>query len=131
MKTEGIPEDVKQFIFGHISSVMQLEVLLFLARHAQQEWTVSALVKEFRVDPGWVETELGELCAHGLLLRNKSEGSSEGSYQYLPSTVELEQAVAGLAKAYADRRVTVTTLIYSKPVDNIRVFADSFRLRKG
>lgn len=131
MKTEGIPEDVKQFIFGHISSVMQLEVLLFLASHAQREWTVSALVKEFRVDPGWVETEVGELCAHGLLSCEKREGATEGSYRYTPRTPELDQAVAGLAKAYTDRRVTVTSLIYSKPVDNIRVFADAFRLRKG
>lgn len=131
MKTEGITEDVKQFIFGHISSVMQLEVLLFLANHAQREWTVGALVKEFRVDPRWVETELGELCAHGLLQCEKREGASEGAYRYTPRTPELEQAVVGLTKAYADRRVTVTSLIYSKPDDNIRVFADSFRLRKG
>ena len=131
MKTEGIPEDVKQFIFGHISSVMQLEVLLFLASHAKQDWTVGALVKEFRVDPGWVEAELGELCAHGLLFCDKREGVSEGAYQYLPRTPELDHAVVGLAKAYADRRVTVTTLIYSKPVDNVRVFAGAFRLRKG
>ena len=43
---------------------------------------------------------------------------------------ELDQAVVRLAKDYAERRVTVITLIFSKPVDKLRTFADAFRLRK-
>jgi hypothetical protein len=129
MPSDAIPEDVKQFIYRHISSVMQLEVLLFLCNHARESFTVPALVREFRVDPGWVETELDELCQGGLLL-TKGEGA-ERTYRFVPSSSDLERAVQGLAKAYADRRVTVTTLIYTKPADNIRVFADAFKLKKG
>jgi hypothetical protein len=128
MHSDGIPEEVRQFIYQHISSVMQLEVLLFLCSHASSAWSVSALVREFRVDPGWIETELDELCGGGLL---SASAGTERAYRYAPATPDIDRAVNGLAKAYLDRRVTVTSLIYSKPVDNIRVFADAFKLRKG
>jgi hypothetical protein len=128
MQGEGIPEDVKQFIYRHISSMMQLEVLLYLFNHSSQAWSVTALVREFRVDPYWLENELEDLCSEGLL---KTATSPERTYRYEPSSSDQEHALQGLAKAYADRRVTVTSLIYSKPVDNIRVFADAFKLRKG
>jgi hypothetical protein len=45
-------------------------------------------------------------------------------------TPALDAAVAQLAKDYAERRVSVITLIFSKPVDKLRTFADAFRLRK-
>jgi hypothetical protein len=128
MQGEGIPDEVKQFIYRHISSVMQLEMLLFLFNHASRVWLVSELVREFRVDHGWIEAELQDLCTAGLL---KTATSPERSYRCQPSTSDQERAIQGLAKAYADRRVTVTSLIYSKPDDNIRVFADAFKLRKG
>ncbi|MCK6591019.1 MAG: hypothetical protein HUU21_01170 [Polyangiaceae bacterium] len=128
MQGEGIPDDVKQFIYRYISSVMQLEVLLFLLNHSSQTWSVSALVREFRVDQGWIENELEDLCTVGLL---KTSMNPERTYQLMPASADQERALQGLAKAYADRRVTVTSLIYSKPVDNIRVFADAFKLRKG
>lgn len=128
MQGEGIPEDVKQFIYRHISSVMQLEMLLFLYNHSSQTWSMTALVREFRVDPGWIETELEDLCSGGLLTTTTTP---ERTYRCAPSSSAQERAIQGLVKAYADRRVTVTSLIYSKPVDNIRVFADSFKLRKG
>jgi DNA-binding HxlR family transcriptional regulator len=128
MQGEGITDDVKQFIYRHISSVMQLEVVLFLFNHASQAWSVTALAREFRLDPGWIESELEELCTAGLL---KTAMSPERTYRLEPSSSAQERALQGLVKAYADRRVTVTSLIYSKPVDNIRVFADAFKLRKG
>lgn len=129
MGDDGIPEHVKQFLYEHISSAVQLELLLFLCNRSHEEWTASRLVKEFRVDREWLDAQLAELSEHGLLQVTK-EGA-ERTYRYSPSTPELEKGVFGLGKAYTDRRVTVTNLIYSKPVDNIRVFADAFRFRKG
>lgn len=67
MQGEGIPEDVKQFIYRHISSVMQLEMLLFLYNHSSQKWSITALVLELRVDPGCIETELEDLCSGWLI----------------------------------------------------------------
>jgi DNA-binding MarR family transcriptional regulator len=128
MQGDGIPDDVKQFIYRYINSVMQLEVLLFLFNHSSQSWSVTALVREFRLDPSWIENELEDLCTEGLL---KTTTSPERTYRLEPSSPSQERAIQGLVRAYADRRVTVTSLIYSKPVDNIRVFADAFKLRKG
>jgi hypothetical protein len=42
----------------------------------------------------------------------------------------MDRAIAGLAQAYTDRRVSVITLIFSKPVDKLRSFTDAFKLRR-
>ena len=40
------------------------------------------------------------------------------------------KVVAAVADAYAERRYTVIDVIFSKPAERIRVFADAFRLRQ-
>jgi hypothetical protein len=53
------------------------------------------------------------------------------TFHYAPASGSpLDAAVAQLARDYAERRVTIITLIFSKPVDKLRSFADAFRLRK-
>jgi hypothetical protein len=42
----------------------------------------------------------------------------------------LSTDVNDLARAYAERRVNVIALIFSKPATSLRHFADAFRLRK-
>jgi hypothetical protein len=89
-----------------------------------------------------VEDQFSHLCSRGLLT---CEPGPPASYRFRPSTPELNAAVADLAKAYADRRVTVISLIYSKPsektvlaypakppaTDPLKSFSEAFRLRKG
>jgi hypothetical protein len=51
-------------------------------------------------------------------------------YRYAPATAEQERVVEDLARCYNERRVSVITLIYSKPRDHIRSFANAFRIRE-
>jgi hypothetical protein len=51
-------------------------------------------------------------------------------FRYAPRTPDLAGAVEELAQAYADRRVSVIGLIFAKPTDKLRSFADAFRIRK-
>ena len=127
------PQHIRAFIAGHIESVVQLEVLLLLFGSAVRTWAADALARELRIDRAWVEAQLAQLCARGLL--TYCEGKPP-SYQYQPRTTELHQAVSDLAKAYADRRVSIISLIYSNPPksppapDPLKSFSDAFRLRK-
>jgi predicted transcriptional regulator len=130
VRVDDITEDVRAFLNAHISSVLQLESLLFLHGNADKAWTVRALVEALRLDRSWAETELRTLCDKGIIVREEASGSGESAFRYKPLTDELHRTVQALARAYADRRVTVTSLIYAKPIDNIRVFADAFRWRK-
>jgi predicted ArsR family transcriptional regulator len=133
---QGIPQEIKAFIAEHIDSVMQLEVLLLLLKEPQRSFSGGDLARELRIDPAWANNQLIDLAARGLLVQDAAGaggGGAEGvepKYRYQTRTPELHRAVTGLAQEYADRRVSVISLIFSKPVDKIRSFADAFRIRK-
>lgn len=128
MGEETIPPHVRAFITEYVDSVMQLEALLLVASQPQREWAAADLAQELRIDPAWVGTQLAGMAAQGLL--DPAGGGSPTRFRYHPRTADLGQAVADLGQAYADRRVTVISLIFSKPVDKLRSFADAFKIRK-
>ena len=118
---------MRQFITEHIDSVMQLEILLLLAAQPAKVWTPTELAQELRIDPAWVDAQLQTMGGRGVIA--VTEESPVG-FRYEPRTPALAETVRELAQAYADRRVTVIGLIFSKPIDKIRSFADAFRIRK-
>jgi hypothetical protein len=122
---EAIPIEVRSLIAEHIDSVAQLETLLLIQAVPEQTWDAEKLGRELRINRDWAASQLQHLCNHGLLNCDQPP-----NYRYAPKTPELAAAVEGLARAYAERRVTVIGMIFSKPVDKLRSFADAFRLRK-
>jgi hypothetical protein len=124
---QDIPDNVRALIAAHISSVVQLELLLLLHAEPTRERTPADISRELRIDAGWVAGQLRDLCAAGLLVC--TEGPNP-SFRYWAARPEFHDAVEGLAHAYAERRVTVIALIFSKPADPIRSFTDAFRLRR-
>lgn len=126
MSDPGIPNSARAFIHDHIESVVQLEVLLLLHANPQRGWTAADIGRELRIDPAWASTQLVDLHARGML---QATDAASGAYQFT-TDARLAQAVSELAKTYADRRVSVTALIFSKPVDKLKTFSDAFRLRK-
>lgn len=127
MPNSGIPPHVKTLILDHIDSVGQLDVLLLLQRDPKKKWRAASVASELRTDPTWAMDQLEILHARGLL---QTIPGPEPAYFYHPSTPALEDAIRGLARAYAERRVSIINIIISKPDDRIQVFADAFRLRK-
>lgn len=123
----ALPEDVRQLLTERLDSIAQLEVLLLLHRSAPREWDREQLSGELRIEPGWAAEQLERLHREGFLVA--SEGRA-GRYRFQAANLDLAKTVESLAATYADRRVTVVALLYSKPVDRIRVFADAFRIRK-
>jgi hypothetical protein len=117
---------VRQSIADHIDSVLQLEILLLLQGQPQKEFSVAEVAAELRVDVGFVNEQLSNLCARGMLACD----DASKTYRYGPRSTEMQQAIQGLRTAYTDRRVSVISLIFAKPVDKLRSFADAFRLRK-
>lgn len=126
--TKGlIPKEVKRFITEHINSVFQLEVLLLLYNQRAREWGAEEVDAELGIGTEEAGRQLADLHARGLL---KVKESPHSLYRYGPETDELDSAVSGLAKAYSERRINVLSLIFSKDVDKVRLFAEAFRLRK-
>ena len=128
MSTGGIPKHVERFIVDYIDSVELLEVLLLLQRTAPAGWDGEAVARELRIAPESAAARLETLSSQKLL---EPLGGAPPAFRYAPATVDLDRSVRGLAESYASRRVSVITMIFSKPDDTLRSFADAFRIRKG
>lgn len=98
-----------------------------LSSAPHRQWPAEDVAAALRIDAGWAAGQLNTLCDQGLA--RCAEGRVR-TYQYRPRTDALGTAVAALADAYAERRVTVIGLIFAKPPETLRAFADAFRLRK-
>jgi hypothetical protein len=123
-----LAKDLQDFLSQHISSVVQLELLLLLHGSSPREWTGDQLAHELRIDPSWARTQADDLCARGLL--NCEEAAGQRRYRFSPATPTLQEATDRLARTYADRRVSIISFIYSRPIDQLKAFAEAFRIRK-
>lgn len=109
----------------HIDSVEQLEVLLLLFRHRDRAWTDEQTAEELRSSATSTAKRLKDLTAAGL-----ASPTEDGNFHYAPKDERRERAVEALALAYGERPYTVIELIFSKPIKNLRVYADAFRFKK-
>ncbi len=121
---DSIPDDVRCFILDHIVSVEQMETLLLLRAERHREWTAAQVAMELRTSALSAGNWLADLERRGLLVGEKEH------YRFAPTTEVLEASVEGLSRIYPERRVTVIELIFSKPNDVIRTFAEAFKLRR-
>jgi predicted ArsR family transcriptional regulator len=124
---KGLSEEVKKFITDHINSLEQLEILLLLHSHPQQEWTAQAVSQELRLSQASAAMRLADLEKRGLL---GVKETADPLYRYQPQKPDFEPTVDSLAKSYPDYRFTVINLIFSKPLDKIQTLADAFKFRE-
>lgn len=127
MAEKGIPAEVERFIATHIESVEQLEVLLMLRAAPDKSWSAEEVARALVIQRESAGNRLADLHARGLLA---SSQEGDDRYRYDPVKGGTDRLVDGLAEAYARRRVTVITLIFSKPSDAVTSFSDAFRIRR-
>lgn len=120
-----IPQEVRDFIHAHIASVEQLEVLLLLRREAARAWSGVEVARELRLNADSAADRLADLHRRGLIDRE-----SDVAYRFSRDG-SVDRIVGQLARCYADARVSVINLIFSKPTDKILSFADAFKFRGG
>ena len=118
-----LPAGVRSLIARHISSALDLEVLLAL-RGDERAWRPDELARELRTDPTATEAALRSL-AEALILAVDGDG-----FRYRPAAPDTGRAVDELADTYARRRVRVIEFIYKRPSDRVTTFADAFKLRR-
>jgi hypothetical protein len=128
VSAENVPEIVRSLIARHLDSVLEVEILLLLYQTRPRAWSAEEIVQKLRIDLAFATQHLTKLCEHGLL--RCDGGPPAAMYAFAPASSELEAAAAALDRAYVDRRVSVIELIFAKPLDKIRSFADAFRIRR-
>lgn len=123
MADELIPEDLRDFILGHIDSIAQLEALLLLRRNPDETWTTATTARRLYISESEAIGALQHLCASGLL------SCSDDYYSFTGQSDEGREMVDRLADAYARHLIPVTNLIHGKP-RRLREFSDAFKIRK-
>jgi hypothetical protein len=124
---EKIPETVRRFIIEHINSVEALEILLLLFNAQSDEWSATEVSRKLCTSVESATARLNELQLGKLLLAISADPVK---YRFNSGDDQLIALVGELEKVYKERRVSVISLIYSKPSEPLRAFADAFRLRK-
>ncbi|HEX2207310.1 MAG TPA: hypothetical protein VHG93_06480 [Longimicrobium sp.] len=127
MSQADIPETVRSFVAQHIDSAELLETLLLVHSDAARAWTPDEVARSIYTVPAGATRRLEQLVSMGLAASNNAP---DPAYRYAPSRPALAEQVDALAEAYRRARVPVINLIYNKPPDPLRSFADAFKLRK-
>jgi hypothetical protein len=120
-----LPDDVHRFLYQHITSVEQLEVLLLARRSPGRSWSAADMARELYSHPTSIAQRFRALLGAGLM----REGAPD-HFRYAPRSLELDETVARLDDTYRERRVAVISLIASKPIENVKAFSDAFRIWK-
>ena len=127
MTERAIPPEVQRFIAEYIGSAEELEVLMLLFHAPDRGWDAQSVSQSIYTVPAAATMRLESLVAVGLLA---SSGGSNPTYRYAPANPQMDQLVAGLATAYKEQRVAVIKLVFARPVDPVRSFADAFKFKK-
>lgn len=120
-----LPGKLQRFIAAHIESVEKLEVLLLLYESADKWWAAQSVYQKIQSNPQSIARRLADLKAAGFLQENK-----DSCFQFRPKDPELADSVALLKTEYEQRRVKVIEAIFSNSTEQMRRFADAFRIRK-
>ena len=118
-----LSNELKDFITGHVHSVIRLEVLLLVTEDRDRAWTAAVVDRKLNLSPPSAKAHLDELVSQGLLVLDE-----EKRYRYHPSSDQLNKMVSQLSNAYATQRVAILTMIFANPGDKVRLFSEAFRM---
>ncbi len=127
MPESHISDDARRLIADRISSAEMLEILLMLVGAPERAWTADEVSRQVFTVPAAAIASLEALVGQGLAA---SDGAGNPTYRFAPATPQLARQVAALAAAYRESRVAVIQLVFARPSDPLRSFADAFRVRR-
>jgi hypothetical protein len=120
----GLPEDVRRFLYQHVVSVEQLEVLLLARRSPGRAWSAPDMARELYSTPFAIAQRFQALVAAGLMRE-----AATGQFQYAARSNEIDGTVSRVETMYRERPVAVITAIASRSVENMKAFSEAFRIR--
>ena len=123
---EILSPEIRRFISTHFDSVASLEILLFLRKQREREWTADQIAAELRNSPAATEARLRLFVKKGLL----KNGTAKNVYQYSPNSPELELTIEEFTRLYPTYQARIIDHIYSAPQEAMEAFANAFKLKK-
>jgi hypothetical protein len=117
--------EIESFIRSTFRSVWSLELLIFLRKNNDRDWSREDLVAGLRASVSIVAQSVEALVAAGLIATEDEE-----KVRYLPVSGDLDRRAAEAEAFYARSPDTVRRLIVMSASGGLAAFADAFRLRK-
>jgi hypothetical protein len=124
---DKIDIEVRAFVAQYVSSVAKLELLLLLRREPIKAWSAAEAARLFALAPEMTANLLTELCRDGLATVAPDDPPL---YRFAPPAPAVGQVLDRTIALYQERRVAMIQLIYGRPRDSLRSFADAFELKK-
>jgi hypothetical protein len=115
---QPIPARVHRFVLDFVDSLELLEVVLLLAAEPQVELSPDDVSVRLRTTPPSARARLEQLVGRGL-----AEPTADGRFK-LRSSAELAETLDAVARCYRERRVSMVSLIYSRPSELVHVFTE-------
>jgi hypothetical protein len=122
-----IPARVRHLIADQIQTAGHLVVLLLLFRNPDRWWSAESVAEELRISSLTAASRLEDLASRMLLDARVAETVM---FRYKPVSTALHATVGDLARLYAELTSEVMTLIRDRATEQIRGFADAFRIRR-
>jgi hypothetical protein len=123
MTEEGVPAEIRAFLFACIRTVADLEALLLLRESPDQDWDAATLARRLYIG----ESEGAKTLEH--LVQCELAAKSGMGVRYHVRDAARQQLVDGLAESHARHLVPLTRLIHDRS-SGARRFADAFKFRK-
>lgn len=123
-------EQLQSFLFHHVESYEELELVVFLRRQRERDWTTECIASELGLPRGACLSALDRLTQRGLV----EAGSLAGTFRCAPSSLEVAARLAQLDELYRSQRLTLVMLMSVNAIERLRVatmhhFVDTLRLR--
>jgi hypothetical protein len=128
LEDAAFSDEFCRFLQGAVSSFEAAELLLFLARHRETDWSLVEALGRLR--PG---VSIGDAEAARYLETFRAQGlvAIEGERaRYQPASYFIDKQVEALEMAYRERPVTLIRMIYALRDRRIQSFADAFKIGK-
>jgi hypothetical protein len=120
----GLDPQLVQFIFQHIRSLGELEILICFQNSPNFALSPQEVYEAVKSNQHFVETQLKRFCSAGLL---QKEGTN---YRLNPDNSELNLRIQELKKSLRERPVRVIEVIIRSQDSPINDFANAFKLKK-
>jgi hypothetical protein len=123
--------DLQRFLFEHVASYEELDVLLLLVRGWERSWSPQSVAKALSSTTDDCRLALADLATSGLLAVDEASGS----YRYAPATDEVARDVETLERTYREQRAAVAMMMSTNAVERVRTsalstFGEAFRVRE-
>lgn len=118
-----LPEIVARFLWQHIESVEQLEILNVLASDPSRAWSVAEVFAKVQSNAGSIHQRLHRFASEGIVLQ---EGEN---YRFNDKDPRMAETLRAVLSDFQNKSVRVIEAIYNRRTDAVQSFADAFKLK--